>query len=81
MDFSMWLSSEETTLHKSQEEDEEDNITHHHPLRQLRIKNKSDFVLDFVLQRFLIHSTVYKTSKKREEYISKGKEGNDLYSP
>jgi hypothetical protein len=35
MDFSMWLSWEETTLHKSQEED---NVTHHHPVRQLRIK-------------------------------------------
>jgi hypothetical protein len=45
------------------------------PSTTTKNQNKSDFVFGFCFAKILIHSTEYKTSKKREEYISKGKEG------
>jgi hypothetical protein len=50
MDFSMWLSLEETALHKSQEEEDDDTITTI-ITTTTKNQNKSDFVVDFVLQK------------------------------
>jgi hypothetical protein len=52
MDFSMWLSLEETALHKSQEEEDDDDDTITTIITTTtKNQNKSDFVVDFVLQK------------------------------
>lgn len=77
MDFSMWLSLEETALHKSQEEEDDDDDTITTIITTTtKNQNKSDFVVDFVLQKIWIGGTEYTEykDKQKQRRIYKAKE-------